>query len=61
MALDRSALLEVLEALKTADVEDRIRSAAILRARKGQALGPAANPLRRGRRVASIVGWRATT
>ena len=28
MALDQSALLEVLETLKTADVEDRIRSAA---------------------------------
>jgi putative transposase len=28
MALDQSALLEVLEALKTADVDDRVRSAA---------------------------------
>ena len=28
MALDQSALLEVLEALKAADVDDRIRSAA---------------------------------
>ena len=28
MALDQSALLEVLEALKAADVEDRIRQAA---------------------------------
>jgi hypothetical protein len=28
MALGQSALLEVLEALKTADVEDRIRQAA---------------------------------
>jgi transposase-like protein len=28
MALDQSALLEVLETLKAADVEDRIRSAA---------------------------------
>jgi transposase-like protein len=28
MALDQSALLEVLEALQTADVEDRIRQAA---------------------------------
>src|SRR3954449_1088874 len=29
MALDQSALLEVLEALKAADVDDRIRAAAI--------------------------------
>ena len=28
MALDQSALLEVLETLKAADVEDRLRSAA---------------------------------
>ena len=28
MALDQSAVLEVLEALKAADVDDRIRSAA---------------------------------
>ena len=28
MALDQSALLEVLEALKAADVDDRVRSAA---------------------------------
>ena len=28
MALDQSALLEVLEALKAADVEDRVRQAA---------------------------------
>ena len=28
MALDQSALLEVLDALKAADVDDRIRSAA---------------------------------
>ena len=28
MALDQSALLEVLKALKAADVDDRIRSAA---------------------------------
>jgi putative transposase len=28
MALDQSALLEVLQALKAADVDDRIRSAA---------------------------------
>ena len=28
MALDQSALLEVLDALKAADVDDRVRSAA---------------------------------
>ena len=28
MALDQSALLEVLEAMKAADVDDRIRTAA---------------------------------
>jgi transposase-like protein len=29
MALDQSVLLEVLEALKTADVDDRIRAATV--------------------------------
>ncbi len=64
MALDQHALLEVLEALKTAEVDDRIRSAtevlyqALIEAELTAVLGAAPGERTRGARATATVTGR---